>query len=66
MGVNITEGRQTYIQSNVEQEAKPVVVVVWRGGEAIRQNGRFGGRAVRPTFIGKPSEDGEGRRVLRL
>jgi hypothetical protein len=35
MGVNIIEGMQTYIQSNVELEANPVVVVVRRGGEAV-------------------------------
>jgi hypothetical protein len=56
MGVNITEPRQTYIQSNAEAEAKPVVAVVWRGGEAIRQKGRLEGKVVRPTFIGRPSE----------
>jgi hypothetical protein len=38
-GVNITEPRQTYIQSNVEPQTNPVVVVVWRVGEAIGQKG---------------------------
>jgi hypothetical protein len=40
MRVNIIEGIQTYIQSNVEPERKLVVVVVvviWREGEDIRQ-----------------------------
>jgi hypothetical protein len=40
MRVNIIEGLQTCIQSNVEPERKlvvAVVVVIWREGEAIRQ-----------------------------
>jgi hypothetical protein len=57
MRVNVTEPKQTSIPSNVEPEGKPVVVVVWRGGEAIRQKGRLGGRAVGFAFIGRPSED---------
>jgi hypothetical protein len=36
MGVNLIERRQTYIQSNADPEMRPVVVVVWRGGEAIK------------------------------
>jgi hypothetical protein len=48
--------RQTYIQSNAELQAKMVVVVVWRAGEAIRQKGRLGGRPAGSTFIGRPSE----------
>jgi hypothetical protein len=46
MGVNVIEPRQTYIQSNAEPDAKPVVVVVSGGGEAIRQKGPSGGRVV--------------------
>jgi hypothetical protein len=57
MGINITEPRHTYIQSNAEPEAKPVVVVVWRGAEARRQKERLEGRAVRATFIGRPPEN---------
>jgi hypothetical protein len=45
-----------YIQSNAEAEGKPVVVVVLRGGEAIRQKEQLGGRAAGSTFIGRPSE----------
>jgi hypothetical protein len=37
IGVNIAEPRKTHIQLNAEPEAKPVFMVVWRGGEAIRQ-----------------------------
>jgi hypothetical protein len=37
MGVNVAEQRQTSIQSNAEPEAKPVVVVAWRGGESMKQ-----------------------------
>jgi hypothetical protein len=37
MRVNVIEGMQTYIQLNVELERNPVVVAVWREGEAIRQ-----------------------------
>jgi hypothetical protein len=37
MGIYITEPRQAYIRSNAAAEAKPVVAVVWRGGEARRQ-----------------------------
>jgi hypothetical protein len=40
MRVNIIEGMQTCIQSNVEPERKMVVVevaVIWREGEATRQ-----------------------------
>jgi hypothetical protein len=43
MRVNTTERRQASIPSNGEEEAKPVVVVVSRGGEARRQKGRLGG-----------------------
>jgi hypothetical protein len=57
MRVKIIEGMQTYIQSNAEGETNPVVVVVWRDGEAIRQKGRLKGRKVRATFIGTPAED---------
>jgi hypothetical protein len=39
MRVNLIESMQTRIQSNVEPERNPVVVVVWSEGEAIRQNG---------------------------
>jgi hypothetical protein len=39
MRANIIEGMQTYIQSNVERENKRLVLVAWRGGEAIRQKG---------------------------
>jgi hypothetical protein len=35
MRVNIIEVMQTYIRSNVEPETNPVVVVIWREGEAI-------------------------------
>jgi hypothetical protein len=45
------------IQSNPELEAKPVVVVVWRGGEAREQKGRWGGRAARAIFAGRPSDN---------
>jgi hypothetical protein len=38
MGVNITEPRQTYIQSNAEAEAKPMVAVAWSSREARRSN----------------------------
>jgi hypothetical protein len=44
MRINIIEVMQTYIQSTVEPERKPVVVVVvvvWREGEAMRQEGRL-------------------------
>jgi hypothetical protein len=37
MRVKIIEGKQTYIQSTVERDTNPVVVVVLRDGEAIRQ-----------------------------
>jgi hypothetical protein len=30
---------------------KQVVVVVWKGGKAKRQNGRLEGKAVRPHFL---------------
>jgi hypothetical protein len=46
MGGNIIEPRQTCIQSNAEPDAKPAVAVVSGSGEAIRQKGRSGGRAV--------------------
>jgi hypothetical protein len=52
MGVNITEPRETYIQSNAEPEANPAVRVVWRGGEARRQKGRLGGRKVGEDLLG--------------
>jgi hypothetical protein len=39
MRVNIIEPRQAPIPSNIEQKPKPVVVVVWKGGEALRQKG---------------------------
>jgi hypothetical protein len=42
-----------------------VIVVAWRGGGAIRQTGGLGIRAVRATFIKRPSEKREGRRVFR-
>jgi hypothetical protein len=46
LGINVAEPKQTYIQSNVEPEAKSVVVVAWRGGEVRRQKGWLGGRTV--------------------
>jgi hypothetical protein len=57
MRVNIIEGRQTCIQSNVEPERKRVVAVVWRGGEARRHKRRLERRAVRAKYTGKPSEN---------
>jgi hypothetical protein len=39
MRVNITEPGQTSIPSNAEPEAKPVVIVVSRGGESRKQKG---------------------------
>jgi septum formation topological specificity factor MinE len=36
---NIIEVMQRYVQSNVDPETNPVVVVVWREGEALRQKG---------------------------
>jgi hypothetical protein len=36
MRAKIIERIQTCLQSAVEQETNPVVVVVWREGEAIR------------------------------
>jgi hypothetical protein len=42
MRASIIEGMQTYIQLNVERQTNPVVVmvvVVWREGEAMRQEG---------------------------
>jgi hypothetical protein len=56
MGVKTTELRQIYIQLNVELEAKQVVAVLWRGGEAIRQKRRLGGGMIGSTFIVSPSE----------
>jgi hypothetical protein len=56
MGVNITDPRQKYIQSNAALDRKPVIVVVLRDGEAIRQKGRLGRRAGGPTSLGRPSE----------
>jgi hypothetical protein len=53
MGVNIAEPRQTHIQSNAEPERKPVVTVVWGGGEAIRQKRRLGGRTVGRDLLGE-------------
>jgi hypothetical protein len=52
MRVNVTEPRQTSIPSNVEPEAKPVVVVVSRGGEARRQRRRVGGRKAGQDLLG--------------
>jgi hypothetical protein len=52
MRVTIIEPRQTSIPSNVEQEAKPVVVLVSRGGEARRQKRRLGGREVGRGLLG--------------
>jgi hypothetical protein len=49
---NVTKPRQTSILSNVEPEAKPVVVVVSRGGEARRQKRRLGGRKVVQDLLG--------------
>jgi hypothetical protein len=46
MGVHNIEPGQAHIQWNAELEAKPVFVVVWRGGEARRQSGRWKRRAV--------------------
>jgi hypothetical protein len=43
-------------QSNAEPEAKRVAVVVWSGGEAVRQKGRLGGRAVGPHLSGGPQK----------
>jgi hypothetical protein len=39
MRVNIIEGMQIYIGLTVEPETNPVVAVVWREAEAIRQKG---------------------------
>jgi hypothetical protein len=50
MRENIIEGVQTYIQSNVEPKRNPVVVVVWREGEAIRQKGGWVVRTIELTF----------------
>jgi hypothetical protein len=52
MRVNITEPRQTTIPSNVEREAKPVVAVVPRDGEARKQKGRLGGRTASRNLLG--------------
>jgi hypothetical protein len=52
MRVNITEPRLTYIPSNEEPEAKPVVVVASRGGEARRQKRSLRGRKVGQDFFG--------------
>jgi hypothetical protein len=49
---NITEPRQTSIPLNVEPKAKPVVVVVSRGGEARRQKRQLGGRKAGQDFLG--------------
>jgi hypothetical protein len=43
MRVNVTEPRQASVPSNVEPEAKSVVVVASRDGEARKQKGRLGG-----------------------
>jgi hypothetical protein len=40
--VNVTEPRQTSIPSNAEPDAKPVVVVAPRGGEAKKQKWQLG------------------------
>jgi hypothetical protein len=52
MRVSITEPRQTSVPSNVEPEAKLVVVVASWGGEARRQRVRLGGRAARRNLLG--------------
>jgi hypothetical protein len=52
MGVNITERRHTSISLNVEQEAKPVVVVVSRGGEARTQKAPLGGTRIDRDSLG--------------
>jgi hypothetical protein len=53
MRANITEPRQASIPSNVEPEAKPVIVVVSRGGEATRQKRRLRLRKVRRDLLGR-------------
>jgi hypothetical protein len=65
MRVNVTEPRQTPIPSNVELEAKPVVVVVARGGEARRQNPRLGGRKVGQHFLGVVQKNENEEEMLR-
>jgi hypothetical protein len=57
MGVDVVEPRQTFIQSNAEPEAKPVVALDLRDGEASGQKGRLEGKAVSFRFTGMPSED---------
>jgi hypothetical protein len=52
MRLNIAEPRQALIPSNAELEAKRVVVVVSRGGEARRQKRRLGGRKVGRGLLG--------------
>jgi hypothetical protein len=52
MGVMGTKPGHIYTLWNVQPEAKPVAVTVWRGGEAIRQKGRLEGRAVSPHLLG--------------
>jgi hypothetical protein len=52
MPVNITKPRQTSIPSNIEPEAKPVVVAMSWGGEARRQKGRLRGRRVGRDLMG--------------
>jgi uncharacterized protein (UPF0128 family) len=41
MRLNVIEGMRTYLQSNVERERNPMIVVAWREGKTIRQKGRL-------------------------
>jgi hypothetical protein len=50
--VNVTERRRTSIPSNVEPEAKAVVAVASRGGEARSQKRRLRGRNVGHDLLG--------------
>jgi hypothetical protein len=61
MRANVTESRQTSIPSNVEREAKPVVVVVPWGREARRQKWRLGRGTAGRDFLGvvQTNEDEE-------
>jgi hypothetical protein len=52
MRENITKPRQISIPSNVELEAKSVVVVVWRDGEARREKQELRGRQVGQAVLG--------------
>jgi hypothetical protein len=50
MRVKMIEVMETYLQSNIEQETNPVVIVVWSEGKAIGQKGSLGVRAMELTF----------------